>query len=318
MSNQNTNWHKDYFQKCLTGLIEEKNKVDACVNWLLTMNIAVMSVTILITTKAHLRILLAELGILFTWMIMMRSCRAYRQLVNFSFIIKRLHNFERCPTDRHTEERLIRAIKFLDYPEKGTEPVYLTSRWKVLRINLGHEYGVIIAIYVGLILYHLKNESILFICFSLLGLVLILATTFFTMLYKKEGSIHSILCAGGERPKIRLSIGLGDLYDRMGILKLKTEKLGIELDEYINEIKDCIQQYKSFGIQVSTSDVSEIETINAKIWEIESQLRNGTDSQTDFNKIGKWAVAVRKLNAQRVSLRNRINRETCTGYEEPF
>lgn len=320
MSNSEPHGYKDYFQKCLTGLVEEKNKVDACVNWLLMLNIAIMSVNFLTLTtdmKPVSRILLSELGILFTWMIMMRSCRAYRQLVNFGFIVKRLHDYERRPKDLHLERRLLVAIRFLDYPEKGTDPVYLTSRRTAFRINLTHEYGVIILMYSTLILYHLIKDPDVFGFFSILSLPLFLALIFFSMFYKKEGSSNSFLQAKEVRPKINMSIGLGDLHDRLAILKLKGEKLGVQIHAQRTEIEECISQYESIGIHAPVSDLSKIEVINANIWEFESQLRKEVKNQSNFDKIGRLAVKVRKLNAERVSIRNRINRDTSTGYEEP-
>jgi len=317
MSSESINWHKDYFQKCLSGLIEEKNKVDACVNWVLTLNAAIMSVAFL-SGQARLSLFLAELGIVFTWMIMMRSCRAYRQLVNFGFIVKRLHDYERCPSDRSREKRLINAIRFLDYPEEGTDSVYLTSRRQVFRMNLGHEYGVIMLVYIALALHAFAEDTSLLNGLSLLVLVAVLSVTFFTMFYKKEGSPQSVLRLTGERLQVQSSIGLGDLYDRLSILKLKKEKLDLEVDEYMNEITECIRQYESMGVQVPSSKVSEIEAVNAEIWKLESQMRNGGDSPMDLGKVGHVALAVRDLNAQRVSIRNQINRDTGTGYEEPY
>ncbi len=317
MSNNQNDWQSNYFQKTLAGLTAQKNKVDVCINWLLALNIGLLAVIFINITEYSLTIMVSVIGILLTWMIMLRSCRAWRQLINYDFILKRLHDYQYHPCNSLIIDRLFYCLNHLDYPDKSENSVYLTSRWQSFRKNLTQEYGLLIAIYVVIITYQiLQNPRLINILWiGLLISFLILA--FFGMFYKKESKPDRILSQGLEESKFKVPLGLGDLYDRLSILELKENRLNMNVTAYKASIKECIRQYRNLGIKPSTEDISVLIDINSKIWDLEELIQHILPKEIGFKEIGKNTYEIRKLNNKRISLRNKINRQTGTGYLEP-
>jgi hypothetical protein len=118
-------------------------------------------------------------------------------------------------------------------------------------------------------------------------------------------------------PKIYFGIGLGELYDRISILHLKQSRLGLLLKEEERAIADAIEQYRQIGIEANNDLIGELTRVNEAIWDLEAVIRRGLSAKLPMNEIGKRAVKIRDLNERRADLRNRINRETGSGFEEP-
>ena len=86
-------FHKSYSDKLVSGIAEQKRKFDACLHWLLIINTAAYGLVILKFTESEPIVAICSIGILWTWMIMLRSASAYRQLCNFDLILSKLHDY---------------------------------------------------------------------------------------------------------------------------------------------------------------------------------------------------------------------------------
>jgi len=93
-----------------------------------------------------------------------------------------------------------------------------------------------------------------------------------------------------------------ELIDRYLIAEIKHEKSGkniVELDFYkqqisiynINSVKDLMQKLKQ---------------IHLGIWDLEKELKTGTEQNLPLEEIGRRAIAIRNKNAERVRIKNSI------------
>lgn len=98
-----------------------------------------------------------------------------------------------------------------------------------------------------------------------------------------------------------------DIVDRYSILLLKS-KHGIdvndELDAYEMELNNDFREY-----------VSDLEEINGRIWELESDIRNGKEGKLGLEEVGRRALAIRDLNNKRIKIKNNISKK-YGGFEE--
>jgi hypothetical protein len=190
MNKTQPDWIEGYTDKTIEGLFEQKNKVDTCLNWLLGLNTAVLYGVFHLKDKPTLAIPLCAVGILYTWMIMMRSGRAFRQLENFDYILKRVFELQLQSTDEQIHRTLL-SRKYMDYPEGETKDrvLYRSSRIKTMWNHLKQEYGIILLIYLVVIIFEtdLPSTEPLWPYLSLLALAM--AWTYRFMFYKKEGGV---------------------------------------------------------------------------------------------------------------------------------
>jgi len=252
-------------------------------------------------------------------MIMLRSCRAYRQLVNFDFILKRLNDCQQNPSNRELYKRFLDCMHYLDYPDNKKQRVYKISGNSSIFINLRAEYGIILFILFAIIGYGLSKDSSFINWLSIVYLLILLELTYRGMFYKKEIKFDAALNIRllGFNPMMKV-IGLGELHDRLIILKLKEERLKRNVQVYKSDIQKVIEQYKISGREATKKDITALEKINKEIWELEYKVRNGNLSHQNFDEVGRDAVKIRDLNVARVKLKNRINKKTDTGHEDPL
>jgi len=100
----------------------------------------------------------------------------------------------------------------------------------------------------------------------------------------------------------------GDIIDRFSIAHLKERRIGEP--ENIKEHDLFRQGYanlQSLHPEIDLSDyLNEMTAINAMIWDLESAVRKG---ELDDNplEVGLRAIQIRKVNAKRIALKNKIN-----------
>jgi hypothetical protein len=93
-----------------------------------------------------------------------------------------------------------------------------------------------------------------------------------------------------------------ELVDRLAIAEVKftrTHANQEELNWYMNE-----------AIRIDFSSIIEeydqLKTIHNEIWDLESELKTGRESELSLEEIGRRAIAIRDHNNKRVALKNLI------------
>jgi len=106
-----------------------------------------------------------------------------------------------------------------------------------------------------------------------------------------------------------MKYSIGDFLDRLSILRLKKERYYVN-DEQLRLFEiEYLENYKNLE-----KYVSELYEINKSIWDLEYDIRMNIEK--DLTIIGKKALKIRDINNLRVSLVNKINKETNSGFQE--
>lgn len=105
---------------------------------------------------------------------------------------------------------------------------------------------------------------------------------------------------------------LDELIDKTTIWKLKYERIGDEnsRNNYLIFQKE-LDKYKYEQEWFDT-----LYKINARMWDIEGNIRNGLDDNKGYEHIGKLAIMARDNNKERVSYRNMIVEKTGQGFKD--
>lgn len=111
----------------------------------------------------------------------------------------------------------------------------------------------------------------------------------------------------------------GDLADRCSILTLKVDRLPYHPEvkrEYLAIREACDSE------EISTAAVSRLYEVNGKIWDLESDIRKGKENTLEVSadvksmeyeklmqlaEVGRRALLIRDLNAQRIEMKNTLN-----------
>lgn len=110
-----------------------------------------------------------------------------------------------------------------------------------------------------------------------------------------------------ETAEYSIPISVADAADRWSIALLKHERLGHSVDEAYEMQKACL-----------TADpllIDALYTANGKIWDLESDIRKGKEGELGLEEVGRRALAIRELNAQRIAIKNKIA-ATCGSFQE--
>lgn len=107
---------------------------------------------------------------------------------------------------------------------------------------------------------------------------------------------------------------LGDLIDKLSIL---TRKIYFGDEDSISEHRFLEQGLKSYGINGKlVTNVMRIMQINAEIWNLENEIRNGGESKFSPTEIGMRAIKIRDLNRKRIDYKNKLTDLHRHGYRE--
>lgn len=187
-------WFETYSNKLIAGIGYQKNKVDNCLYWIFLINTAVVAG--IIQAKGHEeKLALSLIGVLFTWMTMLRSALAYRQLRNFDRILWCLHNQLKNPNFQACfpcKEYLHVCVNDLDYSLSGCNTFILSERDTIYK-HISWEYGPIYLIHILFILYYhnkyvndIPARDVLAI---VIILILVIVWPYFTIYRKKNSSL---------------------------------------------------------------------------------------------------------------------------------
>lgn len=112
---------------------------------------------------------------------------------------------------------------------------------------------------------------------------------------------------------INIPISLGELLDKISILSIKSQHIS---NDYINkELKDLIKIAQDHKVY-DASYVSQLLTINRKLWNIEDELRTLENSQTFNSHFIELARSVYKTNDERARIKKEINEKYNSYYQE--
>jgi hypothetical protein len=107
-----------------------------------------------------------------------------------------------------------------------------------------------------------------------------------------------------------------DIIDRMSIVKLKIEKIGLpELQKEFDALQKALDDFKRRGIKIKEEWLGELYEINKEEWNL-LEVMNAEKGTGDFEKIGKLYIQTEGVNKKRSVLKNEIVRETGEGFVE--
>jgi hypothetical protein len=93
-----------------------------------------------------------------------------------------------------------------------------------------------------------------------------------------------------------------ELVDRHAISLLKFNKTNcnrLELDFYN-------KQLEQYDLEPVKTLITELYTVHSCIWELESELKSGTEQNIDLAEIGRRAIEIRNWNNKRIQIKNNI------------
>ena len=91
-----------------------------------------------------------------------------------------------------------------------------------------------------------------------------------------------------------------ELVDRYCIAKLKFDKTNANAAE----LEFYKQQLSCFETQSIQFDLQHLYEIHSEIWNLESELKSGAESNLPLDEIGRRAIKIRDWNNRRIALKN--------------
>lgn len=107
---------------------------------------------------------------------------------------------------------------------------------------------------------------------------------------------------------------LGDVLDRLSIL---TRKIYFGDEQSISEHRYLEQGLGAYGVNGKLiTNAMRITTINAEIWNLEHEIRNGGEAKFGIEEIGRRAIKIRDLNKKRIEYKNLLTSLAKCGFSE--
>ena len=107
---------------------------------------------------------------------------------------------------------------------------------------------------------------------------------------------------------------LGDIIDKLSIL---TRKIYFGDEDSISEHRYLEHGLKSYGVNGKlVTNVMRITQINAEIWNLEHEIRNGGENKFTPEEIGRRAIKIRDLNRRRIEYKNKLTDLHKSGFKE--
>jgi hypothetical protein len=112
---------------------------------------------------------------------------------------------------------------------------------------------------------------------------------------------------------IQVSISVGELLDKISILSIKSQHT---TNEYVTkELRDLIKIAQEHQVY-DASYVSQLLSVNRKLWKIEDDLRVLEKSQIFNQEFIELARSVYIINDQRARIKKQINEKYNSYYQE--
>lgn len=109
--------------------------------------------------------------------------------------------------------------------------------------------------------------------------------------------------------KVQCPISIGELIDKLTILKIKSERITDQIklklvEQEINELESTLDSLKLKDLD---SLYEELKKTNETLWEIEDQIRDKERAKKFDDEFISLARAVYITNDQRFEIKNKIN-----------
>lgn len=113
--------------------------------------------------------------------------------------------------------------------------------------------------------------------------------------------------------KINIPVSIGELFDKISILQIKSEYTG---NEYVHkELNQLIEIAKNNNI-FNYDDIENLLSVNRELWEIEDSLRSLEKEQRFDNEFIELARSVYIKNDKRARIKTEINKKLNSEYRE--
>ena len=117
-----------------------------------------------------------------------------------------------------------------------------------------------------------------------------------------------------QNPMQKPTYSLGDLIDKLSIL---TRKIYFGDEDSISEHRYLEQGLAAYDVDGKLiTNAMRIMQINAEIWNLEHEIRNGGESKFTAEEIGKRAIRIRDLNRKRIDYKNKLTELQKQGFKE--
>lgn len=124
-----------------------------------------------------------------------------------------------------------------------------------------------------------------------------------------------------------IKMPLSEIIDRYAILKLKSERINSLTPEQILYEKpslerdvalyaEAIDNYRKEGVKVEDGWITKLYEINAKCWDIESDIRQGKEDLLGLKEVGRISMMLREVHKGRIGLKNEIVEKSKSGFKE--
>ena len=110
---------------------------------------------------------------------------------------------------------------------------------------------------------------------------------------------------------------LPEIIDRLTIVRLKVERIKTEdkRDEYEHYLKE-LEEWKKRGVEIKQEWIDRLYEANAKIWDLEHDIRRGKEGELGMEEDGRRAIQIREINKMRISIKNEIVEATGSGFKD--
>lgn len=114
-----------------------------------------------------------------------------------------------------------------------------------------------------------------------------------------------------------MEMPLPEVIDRFTIVRLKMERIKTEdkRDEY-EHYKKVIEDYRKKGFDIKQEWIDRLYEANARIWDLEYDIRRGKEGELGLEEVGRRAIKIREINKIRISIKNEIVEVTGSGFKD--
>lgn len=120
--------------------------------------------------------------------------------------------------------------------------------------------------------------------------------------------------------KIQVSVSLGELVDKITILKIKSMKIGdkIKLGHIHAELSELEASLDELGLDSGKINefITDLEQVNLSLWEIEDQIREKERLKSFDGEFIELARKVYLTNDQRFLIKNNCNETFGSRFKE--
>jgi len=112
-----------------------------------------------------------------------------------------------------------------------------------------------------------------------------------------------------------MQVSPSELADRFTILLLKLAH-GMDVHDELHAYQTALRDEGWWALPGMADAVVGLFAVNAAIWQLEWQVRQGREGEIGFEEVGRRALAIRDRNAERIRIKNRIAELTGSLFRE--